>query len=628
MKKSILFLLGLTACTVQNDPLTDEQIAARVQLDRTALFENQEAIVKPVTLYEAMARAIKYNAQNRVEIFEQALNINLDGETVDMLPELAASGGWTTRSNRVEYRGVSEPKNHDKKGVEHDFKGNKTFRDADLQMVFNVLDFGVSYYNAKQAGNQSFIAQENIRKIVQHLVHDVRVAFWRAAAAQRIEKDLETLSVKINEELIRINTDGNKTTEQLTSEKSLLSALQNLNKIKQEILTAKLDLAKLMNVGMNSRFVLDIPREMDIEKISKAEGLYEWEYSALLARPELRIHDYEVRLSEYEAKKEIVKLFPGISFGGGINYQSDTFLKNKNWAEVGVGVSWNLINLITAPGRLNRIDSEKELARQQRLAMTMAIISQVNIAHLQINQSIENFNVNERLRVVNENLMRQVAKKTKDRSALLLAMVDAIQSQINRDLAYAEYKMAESDMFIALGWDPVNGINTSDVSVAALADVLESNLSRDAGDFPYKDVSYDYPPSQRSQFEVFGNLNENQVKADKPAQPISLKPTMDQLSTPKKVEKPVVVKKSKTVKAKPVSGKMLQVSSFETLEGAQAYWNELSGTYPNLSKYSPIYREVKVNNQSRVRTFISDAEKTLRELCKQMAADLKSCLLN
>lgn len=627
MKKSILFLLGLTACTVQNDPLTDEQLAARVQMDRTALFENQEAIVKPVTLYEAMARAIKYNAQNRAEIFEQSLSINLDGETMDMLPELAASGGWSTRSNRLEYRGTTDNKYSEEKEVRHDFKGNKTGRNADLQMVFNVLDFGLSYYNAKQAGNESFIAQENVRKIIQHLVHDVRVAFWRAASAQRIEKDLETLSMKISEELIRINTDGEKTADQLTNEKRLLSALQSLNQIKQEILTAKIDLAKLMNVGMNTRFVLDIPREMDIEKISKADGLYEWEYSALLARPELRVHDYEMRLTEYEAKKEIVKMFPGISFGGGINYDSNTFLKNKNWAEAGIGVSWNLMNLVTAPGRINRIDSEKELVRQRRIAMTMAIISQVNIAHLQINQTIENFNVNERLRVVNENLMRQIAKKTKDRSALLLSMVDTIQSQLNRDLAYAEYKMAESDMFIALGWDPVNGINTSDVSVAALADVLESNLSRDVIDFPYKDVTYDYPPSQNSKFEVFGNLNEKQNKADT-VRPVSLKPVADQLPPPKKVEKPVVVKKSKSVKAKPVSGKMLQVSSFETLEGAQAYWNELAGLYPNLSKYSPIYREVKVNNTSRVRTFVSDAEKTLRELCKQMASELKSCLLN
>lgn len=626
MKKSILFLLGLTACTVQNDPLTDEQIAARVQIDRTALFENQEAIVKPVTLYEAMARAIKYNAKNRAEIFEQALNINLDDETIDMLPELAASGGWSTRSNRLGYKGTSQSNYPAANGVRHEFKGNKTGRDADLQMVFNVLDFGVSYYNAKQAGNQSYIAQENIRKIIQHLVHDVRVAFWRAAAAQRIEKDLETLSMKISEELIRINTDDNKTADQLTNEKSLLSALQNLNQIKQEILTAKVDLAKLMNVGMNTRFVLDIPREMDIEKISKADGLYEWEYSALLARPELRIHDYEMRLTEYEAKKEIVKMFPGIDFGGGVNYRSNSFLKNKHWAEAGIGVSWNLMNLVTAPGRINRLDSEKELTRQQRLAMTMAIISQVNIAHLQINQTIENFNVNERLRVVNENLMRKTAKKTKDRSALLLSMVDTIQSQLNRDLAYAEYKMAESDMFVALGWDPVNGLNTSDVSVAALADVLESNLSRDAGDFPYKDVSYDYPPSQRSQFEVFGGLE--QPKKQDNVRPVSLKPALEQLPPPKKVEKPVVVKKSKTVKSKPISGKMLQVSSFETLEGAQAYWKELSELYPNLSKYSPIYREVKVNNQSRVRTFISDGENVLRSLCKQMATDLKSCLLN
>ena len=82
-------------------------------------------------------------------------------------------------------------------------------------------------------------------------------------------------------------------------------------------------------------------------------------------------------------KPELPKrLFPGIEFEAGINYSSNSYLKNRNWANAGVGVTWNLMKLFTQPKAIRLAKDKEELERLRRLAMTMAVTSQVNVAFL------------------------------------------------------------------------------------------------------------------------------------------------------------------------------------------------------------------------------------------------------
>ena len=47
-------------------------------------------------------------------------------------------------------------------------------------MSWNLLDFGVSYYRARQQADQVLIAEERKRKVVQNILADTRNAYWRA----------------------------------------------------------------------------------------------------------------------------------------------------------------------------------------------------------------------------------------------------------------------------------------------------------------------------------------------------------------------------------------------------------------------------------------------------------------
>ena len=403
-----LFSAMTVSCAVQTEPTTLGERSARAAVDKAALFGGQEEIIKPVTLYEAMARAIKYNSDQRVALMEQAVAYGIaDSASMELLPEVAATGGFSSRSKKLTVSADSFKTGQ--QTLEDSYIEDRTVRSGQLQMVYNVLDFGISYVNAKQASDRRYISEELRRKSIHQVIHEVRVAFWKAAAAQRIVDDLAVLIGSVQDELVRVNTgSAEKTREQLEEQKKLLMALQNLTELRNEVLTAKVELGALMNLPPNTEFTLDIPAEMDQVKIVKDFGQIDLEHFALVNRPELRIGDYEARIAEAEAKKEILRLFPGIEFEAGINYNSNSYLKNKNWAEAGIGVTWNLMKLFVQPKAIRLAKDREELERLRRLAMTMAVTTQVNVSFLQMRQAADAFEVADSLNQVDEGLWQKV----------------------------------------------------------------------------------------------------------------------------------------------------------------------------------------------------------------------------
>ena len=265
---------------------------------------------------------------------EQAVSYGVaDSATMDMLPSIAASGGFVSRSDRLAVS--AESVRTGRRTLENSFIEDKNVENADLQVVYNVLDFGISYVNAKQASDKKFITEEIRRKSMQRLVHDVRTAFWKAAAAQRIQKDLDAMIKAVQEEVVRTKTDDltQSSLPQLSEQKKMLTALQSLMELRKDTLTAKAELAALMNLPPNVEFELDIPAEMDTHRVIRDFGTADLEHFALINRPELRIGDYEARIMGLEAKKEFLRYFPGLEFAAGVNYNSNSFLYNQHWAD-------------------------------------------------------------------------------------------------------------------------------------------------------------------------------------------------------------------------------------------------------------------------------------------------------
>ena len=91
--------LLLSACgSLELQPLTPAEIAATTQADRAATRHDVEPLHGDLSLEEAIARAIKYNAESRLRRMEEAVaSGTLDVSTYDMLPQVVASAGYRHR---------------------------------------------------------------------------------------------------------------------------------------------------------------------------------------------------------------------------------------------------------------------------------------------------------------------------------------------------------------------------------------------------------------------------------------------------------------------------------------------------------------------------------------------------
>ncbi len=188
----------LAGCTVKPQPMTDDERLAEIVADRAAMFSGQEPLAGPLTLDQAFARALKYNLDERTKVMEEAIaNNQLDLANFDLLPKITAGAGYTNRTN--DNAASSESILTHTQSLEPSISTDRNdFIPGSLTGSWNVLDFGVSYYAARQQANRTLIAQEQRRKVLDNLFEEVRTSFWRVAGAQamsaeilRIEKEAE-----------------------------------------------------------------------------------------------------------------------------------------------------------------------------------------------------------------------------------------------------------------------------------------------------------------------------------------------------------------------------------------------------------------------------------------------------
>jgi outer membrane protein TolC len=244
----------LTGCAnIQPTPLTSTDITPVNQADQSAMRKDVEPINGALTLEQALARALKYNLERRAKMMEEALALNqLDVNKFDMLPSLIAKAGYASRNNdninisRDAVTGVPSPSRFVSQDRSHET--------AELGLTWNILDFGLGYYGAQQQSNRVLIASEKRRKAMHLLIQDVRTAFWRAASAQKLRGEVQSTIATAQEAL----ADSEKTAQErikspldaLRYQRQLLENLRLLEAINQELSSAQVELASLINAPL------------------------------------------------------------------------------------------------------------------------------------------------------------------------------------------------------------------------------------------------------------------------------------------------------------------------------------------------------------------------------------------
>jgi outer membrane protein TolC len=349
-------------------------------------------------------------------------------------------------------------------------------------LAWNVLDFGVAYFKAHANADKVLSREEQKRKAINRISQDVCTAYWRAVSNERLKRDMEGLAGRIASALAQskrvMNTKLTNPTAALTYQRELLTIQRELQQLQRNLTLAKNQLAALVNLRPDQPFELAIPERMDAFPELK-RPIAELERTALENRPELRDLAYQRRTNVSEARAALVAMLPGLEFGGSYNTSDNSFLWERDWWSVGSQVAWNLINLIKYPAKMNEIEASNAVLDTERLAMSMAVLTQLHVSLAQYAHAQREFDTAADYQKTQAQLLEQtrIGERLGNTSeqGLIREEMNALVGEVRRDVAYSDLENARAAIFASIGTDPLPPDVDVNQPVAQLAQAVKTH---------------------------------------------------------------------------------------------------------------------------------------------------------
>lgn len=481
----------LSGCSVAPQELTRTEMMEINRLDRIEARKDMPAIRAPLTLEGAIARALKYNLDHRTRLLEEALAAGVfDASKFDMLPKLLADVGYSWRSKDLTRRATDSITGLPSLANPY-ISNEREHTVSSLGLSWNLLDFGASYYTAKQNGNRILVASERRRKAMHTLIQNVRTAYWRAIAAQRLSGQVRHTITLAEGALARSRTVSDESIknpgEALRYQRNLLENIRLLENVDRELAMARIELASLIGANPDARFSLRDSGRSQPGRLHM--NIRTMEELALKNNPDLREQHYNVRIMADETRKSIVRLLPGIHLDFSGKHDTDSYLINKNWSEAGARVSFNLFNLLAMPSVKRAGKMAEAVAVNKRMALQMSVLTQVHLSRYQYLDSLRQYNRATAIYNVDYKLAQLVRAQAETETVgdleRISTQVSSILSDVRRYHALAKLHESASRLQATLGLEPkVDSLDTMGLDELArrIAESLRSwsNLSRKA----------------------------------------------------------------------------------------------------------------------------------------------------
>ena len=480
----VLAVLLTGGCAVTPQTITPDEVQQMMTDDLRAMYLDQEPVTEPISLYEAIARAVKYNLDHHLKMMEDALaRGQLELVKYDQLPELTASAGYDRRSN---FSGASSQSLlTGDESLEPSTSAQKNITTVNGAIVWNVLDFGVSYALAQQQADQVLITEERRRKVVQNIVQDVRYAYWRAVSAQQLLDEMDALLQRTYSALessrqlesLRIQSP----IQSLSYQKALLEIIREMWILRKELASAKTELAALMNLKPGTQYKVIEPSEEQLQPNAPLSSLDQLEVLALENRPEIMEEHYQARISTLEVKKAMLEMLPGLEINFGHSYDNNDFLFNDTWSEAGVSISWNVFNIFSGPANMRVAEAQVELDHARRLALNMAVLTQLHLAYQRYQIALHDFKVSAELVAVEERIQVHMEAERKaaveNELEVIRSMAGGLVSRMQHDLGHADLQNAIGRIQNSVGVDPLPGVDIQQ-DIKSLAAIVEQQIQQ------------------------------------------------------------------------------------------------------------------------------------------------------
>ena len=451
-------VLGVAGCANLNlEALQSTEIVQQAKAVKNTRANEVEPINGPLTLEEAIARAIKYNAERQVRMLEEAMAYGaMDMANFDLLPKLMTNAGYRSRDTDLLTNLRAGPNSPIIPGST--LSSARQATTTDLSFTWSLLDFGQSYYAAKQSGDRVLIATERRRKALHNLVQDVRTTYWRVVAAEKLSQSIRD-TVAEAEAVLKASESAEASAmrsplEPLRFQRQLLENLRMLEMVEHELSSARVELASLAALPPGTNLIVVEP-QIQINTKWLEINPADMELQAMVNNPDMRESMYNVRIARDEAKKAIVKMFPGVSFSYGNKTTNDEYIVNQRWNEAGAQISFNLLGLLTAPTAKRLAELGVSTADQRQVAAQMAVISQVHIARLNYANASKQYERADKIAKVDGRLAEVVTARAKaesqSRQDSVSQQTASILSDLRRYQALSNAQTAAARLQATLG---------------------------------------------------------------------------------------------------------------------------------------------------------------------------------
>jgi hypothetical protein len=453
----ILSVLAVVSCSQNNEDsygkpdaayYSDWDRAIRYDVDMQNMYANTPLkIEKPIDMYMTMALALKYNFTGRMIRYQESL-LKAGKSPYSQLPEIAANAGYINTNNN-----------------EH--------TSPDLKVAWNLLDISTLYYMNADPQFKQNISIEQSRKVIQNILQEARVLYWKALTAQRllpvIDETIEHITLDVDEmnasakELAQQGKNPN--TRKLRQKRNYMEAVKDLSKLKRDMETAHERLASLMGLHPATKFTLVGKEYGNFALPEIKSNLSRLEWLALTNRPELKVHDLLTSSDDLEL---IINNFRPDQGSG---YKNNPNTYNSKWCNDAKEVT-----LLVYEDTRNGAD-EKTMTSLRRQRMTSLILNQVYIGWARYISATEDYQIAMEIAGTSENIAEDTtaARGSKSETSQLEA-ARAIGDETKASLAYVDLQDALGTLYATIGLDavPYYMLNESPSKIALyLRDNLE-----------------------------------------------------------------------------------------------------------------------------------------------------------
>ncbi|MDM8554624.1 TolC family protein [Desulfococcaceae bacterium HSG7] len=319
-----------------------------------------------------------------------------------------------------------------------------------MELMFGILDFGLSYYSSIQESDKALQEEKQRRRTAQNLMLDVAKAYFRVASFQYEMSTIKDLIERSEEaealigQLLASKRIG--PLKALTKIKALKKLKQQLKKHRRSYENACIELSSLMGFAPVNELSVDtaVLKKLNIIAVPEIEVL---EQIALDERPELFQLDIESHITAVEARKSMLMMFPNVRLFANFTDSSNQFLYNQSWWDIALGSVYNLLKLPSEIYNYNALEIQLKEIATRTMALSIGIMAQVRIAHANLIEVKSRYELAEEL--FNLDQQRLEAARPRAQAGGSLSSLDLLKYELETAETFFERTQSLSNYYLA-----------------------------------------------------------------------------------------------------------------------------------------------------------------------------------